>query len=233
MGFYRNICSLFTLSILLAAPMAWCQQDLGTIEQEVSAYLKHYYADTAKKLTIDVNQLDPRLQLSACTQPLQISVRDTKGNGGAISARVECHTPNPWAIYVGAQVDLYQQVVVTSRAIGRGERLHQGTVELALMNTSLLRQGYLTHLDSVEGLISKRNLQANEPLRQGVLEQAIMVSRGQTVTLASEAGAISVATQAEALSNGRMGDQIRVRNLSSERVIRANVVGEGKVAASF
>ncbi|HEY7883409.1 MAG TPA: flagellar basal body P-ring formation chaperone FlgA [Cellvibrionaceae bacterium] len=233
MGFYRKFSRLIMLGALLIAPSAWCQQDLQAIAQKVSDYLQSHYAGSAKKLTVNVNQLDPRLQLSACTQPLEISVRDTSGNGGAVSARVECHSPNPWAIYVGAQVDLYHQVVVASRPLARGERLHQDTVELALMNTSQLRQGYLTTLDSVQGLVIKRHLQANEPLRQGILEQPVIVSRGQTVTLESEAGAINVATQAEALSNGRLGDQIRVRNLSSQRVIRADVVGEGRVAASF
>lgn len=42
-----------------------------------------------------------------------------------------------------------------------------------------------------------------------------------------------MATQHEALSDGAVGQQIRVRNLRSERIIRARVTGPGQVEAGM
>lgn len=233
MSCFRSFYSALALLALLLAVPALGNQSIRAIEAAVADYLEEHYRGTAKKMAVRVNTLDPRLKLDNCAERLQMTVRDQSGNGGAVSVHVQCATPSPWAIYVGAQVDLYREIVVARGAIRRGERLHEGNIGTDLANTSLLRQGFMLDPQRALGQQARRNLQPGEALRQSILEAPIAVSRGQTVSLESQAGSIIVSTQGEALSNGRVGEQIRVRNISSERIISANVVGEGRVEASY
>lgn len=230
---YRGFYLFFAPLVLALATPALAQESTRAIEQQVTSFLEARYREAAKKVTIQVGQLDPRLRLAACAEPLQMRLRDQDRNGGAVSVHVSCSAPRPWAIYASAQVDLYRDIVVATRAIARGERLHAGNIGLDLVNTSLQRQGYLLDPERAEGQVAKRNLRPGEALRQALLEAPIAINRGQTVSLAARSGGIAVVTQAEALANGRVGDQIRVRNISSERIISARVVGEGQVEASY
>lgn len=230
---FRSFYSALTLSTLLLAVPALGNQNIRAIETAVADHLEEHYRGTAKKMAVRVSNLDPRLKLANCGKDLQMNVRDQSGNGGAVSVHVQCVSPSPWAIYVSAQVDLFREIVVATGAIRRGERLHESNIGMDLANTSLLRQGFMLDSQRAIGQVARRNLQPGEALRQSLLEAPIAVSRGETVSLESQAGSILVATRAEALSDGRVGEQIRVRNISSERVINANVVGEGRVEASY
>jgi flagellar basal body P-ring formation protein FlgA len=49
------------------------------------------------------------------------------------------------------------------------------------------------------------------------------------VVISARSGAINVRMPGEALSGGILGQQISVRNLTSQRVIKARVMGPGQV----
>ncbi len=230
---YRGFYPFFISLILGLSAPALALEDIRQLEQQVTRFLEGQYDQTAKKVTIEVSRLDPRLRLAACGEPLQMNLRDQSRSGGAVSVHVSCNTPQPWAIYASAQVDLYRDILVAKRTIARGERLHEGNIGLELTNTSLQRQGYLIDPHRAKGQLAKRNIRPGEAIRQGLLEEPIAIDRGQTVSLAARSGGITVVTQAEALASGRVGDQIRVRNISSERIISARIVDEGTVEASY
>ena len=61
------------------------------------------------------------------------------------------------------------------------------------------------------------------------LQQAEVVSKGDQVVISAASASINVRMPGEALANGAPGEQIRVRNLSSSRVIRARVKAPGQV----
>src|SRR5690554_880970 len=230
---YRSIYFFFIGCALALTMPSQALENTRAIEQQVAKFLEQEYQQSAKKLTIQVGRLDPRLRLAACEEPLQMNLRDPDHSGGSISVQVSCALPQPWAIYTSAQVDLYHEILVARRAIGRGEILNESNVEQKQVNISLQRQGYLIDLQSLEGQVAKRNIRPGETLRQGLLEAPLAISRGQTVSLASRSGGITVVTQAEALGNGRVGEQVRVRNLSSERIISARIIEEGAVEVVF
>jgi len=62
-----------------------------------------------------------------------------------------------------------------------------------------------------------------------MLQLAEAVRRGDQVVISARSGGINVRMQGEALSGGTLGQQISVRNLTSQRVIRARVAGPGQV----
>lgn len=227
-------CAAFTM-LLAASAVATEPHSLDELTAATHQFLQEHYTleDDSAATEVSVTPLDPRLRLAQCPMPLTFTVRDLGDKGGAVSVKAQCEGQQPWSIYVSAQVDIHRDVLVAAVTLGRGALIDESVIRYQRFNTSDLRQGYMVATRQVLGQQLKRPLQAGEPLRSGVLEQPLAVERGDIVTLESSNGSITVATQAEALSSGRIGEQIRVRNTSSERVISANVLAKGRVGANF
>lgn len=241
MRYLRTFCAnigIALLAILLAVSPVLADtvprtQDLEQLRLSVKSYLQDYYQNQFDAVEIDVNRLDPRLRLAHCQGELAYSVRDLTNNGGAVSVKTECLGATPWSIYIGAQINIYQQVVVTNKTLNRGDIVQRADLSLQKMNSSALRNGYFTAFAEALGKEVRRNLEAGEIMRDGLLSVPLAINRGDIITVTSSNGAINVNTRAEALSHGRVGEQIRVRNLTSERIIVANVVEPGLVEVKY
>ncbi len=233
----RNFCAVLLLSTALCSPgtaiAAAASHDLRDLKTKAEAFLKEHYEHHSERVEVKVGALDRRLKLANCKAPVHFNPRDTGDHGGSISLEARCKGSSPWKIFLSAQVDIYRQIIVASNSLPRGARITQTDLKSRLMSSSGLRTGYYTDAQRLLGKQIKRPVEAGEPLRPGLVEEPLAINRGDVVVLRSGNGAISVATQAEALSSGHVGEQIRVRNLASERVIRAEIVAEGQVAANF
>ncbi|MDO3385088.1 flagellar basal body P-ring formation chaperone FlgA [Gilvimarinus sp. SDUM040013] len=208
-------------------------QDLEYLRQSVRTHLLTHYENQYETVEIEVNRLDPRLRLEDCKDQLAFSIRDLSNNGGAVSVKTECRSHSPWTVYIGAQIKVFEEVVVARRALSRGDIIQPSDLTHKKMNSSELRNGYFLDVQAALGKEVRRNLDAGEIMRDGVLNIPLAINRGDIITLASSNGAITVNTRAEALSNGRVGEQIRVRNLTSERIIVANIVKSGVVEVKY
>src|SRR5690606_34401706 len=106
-----------------------------------------------------------------------------------------------------------------------------GPDDIALIeqDVGLLGRGYITDPTQAVGKKLTRPVQADQVLTPAQLQLAESVRRGDQVVISARSGGISVRMQGEALSGGTLGQQISVRNLSSQRVVRARVVGHGQV----
>ncbi|WP_020209440.1 flagellar basal body P-ring formation chaperone FlgA [Gilvimarinus chinensis] len=232
----RYIYALTLLPLLAGLPhevLAANHHNLGALIDNVNKHLQNLYGEHSEKVEISVSPLDKRLRLAACPTPVLFDVRDLTGDGGAVRVLARCEGPSPWKIYLGAQVEIYRQILVTRSGMNRHQKVEARDISSVLMSTSSLRSGYFTDPQRVIGKQLRRPVDAGEPLRSGLLEEPIAINRGEVITLESNSGAISVATQAEALSSGRIGEQIRVRNLGSERIVRGHIVADGRVTANF
>lgn len=225
--FYSILFLLFSLN---------CQgetQNLSELENHAAQYLEAHYSQHAEKVVISVSRLDKRLQLQHCTEAFTFKLRDSTNRGGSVSLKAQCDSAKPWSLYMSAHIALHHRILVASRDMARAEQIGADDMHSVLMDTSVLRHGYITGKNQAIGKQLKRSIGQLEPLRQGLLRTPTAVKRGDTVRLEITSGAMTVAAKATALSNGGIGDRIRVRNNSSERIIQANITAEGQVTAVF
>jgi len=82
---------------------------------------------------------------------------------------------------------------------------------------------------AVIGMQLKRQLQAGVPIPVAELMRPTQVTRGDPVRLQLQVGGLSLSGQGQALESGAAGERIRVRNVSSQAVLEAEVVGAGVV----
>ncbi|WP_108097141.1 flagellar basal body P-ring formation chaperone FlgA [Pseudomonas sp. GV071] len=199
----------------------------GFLEVTVQDYLER--SEIQARQEIQINRLDPRLQLALCDEDLTTSLESPAQPVGRVTVKVSCEGATPWTVFVPAQVKLYRKVVIAIRPLKRDTTLGEMDVALVERDVGLLTQGYMTDMGQVLGTRLTRGVMTDQVLAPVTIEQAKAIRKKDQVVISARKGGINVRMPGEALSDGVIGEQIRIRNLSSQRVIRARVVGPGQV----
>jgi len=203
----------------------------GFLEFAVEDYLAT--SQTAGRYEIQVSPLDPRLRMPLCSQQLDASLESPSQPVGRVTVRVRCDGGAPWTLFVPATVRLFRDVVVVTRPLKRDNVIGEGDVALRERDVGTLTQGFLNDLDQAVGMKMVRSTVIDQVLTPQHLEQAELVRKGDHVVITAHSGSLSVRMPGEALAKGGQGEQIRVRNLNSKRVVKARVTGPGQVEVAM
>lgn len=203
----------------------------GFLEFTVEDYLAT--SQTEGRYEIQVNQLDQRLRMPMCDKELTASLESPAKPLGRVTVKVRCEGASPWTVFVPAQVRLFRDVVTVTRPLRRAGIVEPDDVTLRERDISLIGQGYFTSVDQAIGQRLTRPMVTDQVITLVHLEQAEVISKGDQVVITARSGTLSVRMPGEALSNGSMAEQIRVKNLNSRRVIKAQVTAPGQVEVSM
>lgn len=203
----------------------------GFLEFTVEDYLAT--TQTPGRYEIQVNQLDPRLRMPMCDRELTASLESPAQPIGRVTVKVRCEGASPWTVFVPAQVKLFREVVVVTRPLKRTGIIGYDDVAMRERDISMITQSYLTSLDQALGQKLTRPMVADQVITLVHLEQAEVVRKGDQVVISASSGGLNVKMPGEALSNGGMSEQIRVKNLNSNRVIKARVTAPGQVEVAL
>ncbi|PKH39471.1 flagella basal body P-ring formation protein FlgA [Pseudomonas sp. 43NM1] len=203
----------------------------GFLEFTVEDYLAT--SQTEGRYEIEVKQLDPRMRMPMCDKELTATLESPATPIGRVTVKLRCEGNSPWTVFVPAQVRLFREVVTTTRPLKRSGIIEPGDVALRERDISLINQGYFTSVDQAIGQKLTRPTVADQVMTLVHLEQAEVVRKGDQVVITARSGTLSVRMPGEALSNGGMSQQIRVKNLNSMRVIKAQVTAPGQVEVSM
>ncbi|MFP4683070.1 MAG: flagellar basal body P-ring formation chaperone FlgA [Ectothiorhodospira sp.] len=211
-------------------------QDHGAIQAAAREHLTEAArAHHGEELEVRVvpGHLDSRLRLRACAEPLQASLPPAAKLMGNTTVSVSCSAPAPWRLYVPMEVRVAGEVLVTARPLPRDTVLSREDIRLERRSLGSLHGGYLVDPQRVRGMVLRRSLQAGTVLTPQVVEAQQLVHRGQKVTLLARNPTINVRVRGEALGDGAYGEAVRVRNLSSGRVVEGRVLSSGVVGVTM
>ncbi len=227
------------LAVLVLTPAAGgaaersTHQSLEEIHAAVEQFVRLELDGPGTLSAVRIDRLDPRLRLTRCGQPLSVWKPSGYNSAGRLTVGVRCEAPKPWKLYVPVILERRLPVVVAAHPIATGQRLQAGDLRLAERNIATLRDDYFTDLAAAVGQESRQMMRAGEVLGQRAVRPARVVQRGQSLIIEASGGPISVRMRGEAMQDGRRGQRIRVRNLSSQRIIEARVIGPDRVRVIF
>lgn len=226
--FLRNILTILLVSF---SSLTWAQvYPVNQLKQDIAGFLAAEYKQVAhQRIDISVSNLDNRLRLAKCDHAPLFTNQDQSGLGGNISVKAQCNSGQSWLVHVPAQVTIYREIPVAGRDIARGEVISHAHIQTGVVNISGIRQEFLSEPNAIFGREAKRNIIKGEPFKTAVLDAPTVVKRGEIVMLESLAGSIKVSSAGTAMVDGRVGQKIRVRNNSSERIISGVVISQGVV----
>ncbi len=231
---------LFVLLIFALPPTAWANGGwLQQLNDSVQHTLGGQVVEMAQQMSlpdyryeIDLHYLDSRLNLPVC-QPSLLITPPTPLKLGRNHVKVSCPSDSPWALNVPVDIKLFAAVVVLNQPISKGRVLKKEHLDYQQHNLAVLRNGYYLKKELVIGKQSKRSLAGRTVINSHVILPALMVRKGDHVMIEASKGVMSVKMPGEALSDGREGRQIRVKNSRSSRIIKAVVVAPGMVKVLF
>ncbi|WNO07986.1 flagellar basal body P-ring formation chaperone FlgA [Teredinibacter sp. KSP-S5-2] len=230
-------------SFLVVALLVFCSpsvlgqdyQDLAflstAVKQHVTQELIDEYGrkEFENNIEIQVSSIDPRLKLASCENGLQFSTIKQGYNAQKFSVKVRCDRDQQWTIYIPVSTDVYADVVVAAYNLQRGEVVTEESLTTKRMNTSLLNSSFIMSAERAIGKETKRPIRAGEPIRLSGLTETNVINRGDAVTIEASLSALMVTAPGEAMSSGYVGQQIRVKNTKSSRIVDAIVAGPGRV----
>jgi len=161
--------------------------------------------------TAPVVATPPKIASSAAT-PLAAATTPAKNSSSAASAAVAAASRRK--VVVGTQF-LRAGTVLSAAMLEETEQAAAG------LDNSLL--GSLKDLENAEVV---RDIPAGTALRSSDVRRALMVKQGQLVMLTiSKGNSFAIVARVEALQDGRLGDQIRLKNPESGRLLSGVVTG--------
>lgn len=227
----RKLIAALGISLASAAASS-CQAQayypLSAIKQQAAKFLTESYSSKGKT-EVTLGNLDSRLRLQQCSIPLEFSAHDPAGSGGNISVQVQCKGRPSWSVHLPAQVSIFREIPVAKHDLTHGSQVTASDISWETRDIGQLRQEYLSSPDEIIGLEVKRNIGQGIAFLSSSLDAPTVIKRGDQVALSSTIGGISVTTSGTAMSDGRLGERIRIKNNHSARIITGTVVAEGKV----
>lgn len=229
--------SVYGLLLLLAGwtqPLLAQTQNMAQLQVDASRWIDQQLSDLPGRYEVQFSALDPRLRLAACQTPVVIEPHGNAELRGRVNLKVTC-IDQEWFVYLAADIQLFVPVVVARTALSRGTALIPQMLDVREVDVSRVRGDYFTAVNMLNGMQLRNRVRAGDVITHVNLNAADAVNKGDQVVIQalSNSGNLGVRMAGEALDNGKTGDQVRVRNIQSGRVIRALVTGRGAVEVRF
>ncbi|CAK0752340.1 flagella basal body P-ring formation protein FlgA [Gammaproteobacteria bacterium] len=202
-------------------------QDLNVILSAARTFLMSFRSGDPSGITVDAP--DPRLRLSACTTPLEVSMAAGSQPIGRTLIKVRCSTPQPWTLYLPAKVATLVSVVVAARSLFRDQVIVPGDVVLESRDANELLSGYLSDPNQVLGKVLSRPAAAGSVLLPNQVQAKRVIRRGDRVSVLARSAGLTVRSTGTAMADAGVGDTISVRNESSKKILDGIVEGPGVV----
>lgn len=193
--------------------------------------LEHLKQKTDQKIhnpTYDIRKFSDRLRLPRCQGDLELEDKAPEKTFGRMTFKLQC--PNPeWKIFVTATVEGDLPVVMTTKGILKQAVIQPGDVKQVFMPYQKVRRGALINVERAVGMRAKRAIPPNTILKVRQLQPPYMVFEDNNVTIITRVGNIKVKSLGIALKNGVKNQQIPVRNLSSQKIVKGIVIAPNTV----
>ena len=179
---------------------------------------------------ISVLPLDSQLKLPECAEPLAAVTPDDLINAGRTTIGIRCDKGTKWSIFTSAIVRIYDNVIVLSRPVQRGEIITQQHLAVEKRDVSKLRGDFITQFEQLENKQAARYMPTGSILSLKSFIEPFLVKRGEKITISAVQPAFTIRMNGIAMMDGTKGQRIRIKNENSGRIISATVVEAGVVS---
>jgi flagella basal body P-ring formation protein FlgA len=133
---------------------------------------------------------------------------------------------------VEASIDEWTELPVARRSIPSGEVVSIDDLARARMNAATLPRDAVSSELAIIGKRTKTEISIGEPFRKDKLSTPAVVEAGQKVSMLYRNGRFEVTATGVALEAGARGEEVRIRNESSKKIITATVIEPGLVGVT-
>lgn len=225
-----SIAGMITTLVPIAMTHAYSLQD--QVDKALNSYIGTIAGSSGdKRVEGTWQKLDTRLTLPVCPQDLAVAPLAERTTGRT-TVRISCASPS-WNLLVPVIIRTFLPVVVSNAPIERNEAVTPAALSVVEREIKPTLTGFFTDPAQVKGRLAKRPIPADQILTASMLKSPDVVGKGQTVIIEAASGSFAVRSAGTALTNGGLGDTIKVRNEQSGRIVEGVVVSEGKIRVAL
>ncbi len=136
-------------------------------------------------------------------------------------------------ISVSAWVDRYQDVVCALKNLSRGDIVTQSDVGRQKLNLARISGNFVSEISQAVGKKVKNSIKKGNPLKVKQIGPVPIVNKGDMVKLVADNGKLRIVTMGIAKYDGIKGDQVKVMNLRSKKIITGVIVDHKTIAVIF
>jgi flagella basal body P-ring formation protein FlgA len=136
-------------------------------------------------------------------------------------------------IWVSAYLEVLNPVVVSKRPMTRNQIISADDVRIEKRDLARTPSGAITDLHGVVGKRLKRTLAAGAVLSRAMVDNPLIVRRGDIVKIVIETEMLKISTLGRVDERGGIGDTVRVINLDSKRRVYGQVVDKRTVRVRY
>lgn len=221
---------IFLLAMLAVTALSKVQADDDALLQQVHQFLYQETLALGEEVVIDLRPPSPHLP--ECIQPEPFLPNANQAPLGRVSVGVRCGENGRQVRYLQAQIDVIGSYVVAARDIERGTLITSNMLSERGGNLGDLSAQALTAEEDIVGKITQRPIRSGSAFLAHYLQAPDLVERGQRVTVVAQGSAFRVSREGEALENGALGEQVRVR-FGSREIMTARVTDRGVLVVDF
>ncbi len=137
-----------------------------------------------------------------------------------------------FAIWARVRIQVRSKRIIATENVAAGSRIDARQVRVEERDAFPSVQPENISLDGITGKISRRAIPAGSAVSASLLEEPKDVERGEMVQVEVHSGAARLKLEGRAQTAGRMGEAVRIRNLSTGKSFSANVSAKGRVVLS-
>ena len=204
-------------------------QSLATVSRAAEAALRSTLGAGSSSDELEATQIDPRMRLPACAGKLESHAPMPRGSQSRAIVRVACRSGTPWNLNVPVEIRRRSDVLVMKRAAARGETLSAADVTVQSRMLPGLESPYVGQVAELQGRLTRRPIPAGTALTAEALAAALLIHRGQKVTLAASHSGIEVPAPGHALADATPNQRVRVQTLNSLKILEGVADTEGVV----
>lgn len=218
--------TLLYLSFLITSVSFAETFDRSYIENLARKHLEaEYNTPSSGKISIKLSKIDPRININPCNSPLKVNIPE-KTNSRNVNIKISCEDSTAWHIYLNGKVEIKVPVLVAKTQINKGSILDASNVYLIYQSSRKIRGTVLTDVNKVFGGKTNKRISKGKPINRNNI---CFVCEGEDITIIAKSDIFSIKTIGIALSDGNIGDQVKVKNKKSGRIITAQVNAINKV----
>lgn len=207
--------------------------DSGTIRAVIRDHLTSETGHTLYDIRFAND--DPSFAVSGDEAPMlslaDFSYQPHSGNFAAI-LRANMPDGTEHTFNLRGQADRQERIPVLRNPLRNGQLISARDIDYIVVRNATLRPGTVLDAQDIIGTTPRRQLSQNTAIRVDEIEMPRMISRGEIVTMVYAKDGMRLTTRGKALSDGALGDVIRVSNTGSNRMIEAKVTNFREVSVS-
>jgi len=185
---------------------------------------------TNSELSITALPLDSRIKTRSCKTPLQLSAANPLNNNRQSTIKIKCLDQNSWQVFVHTRQQELIEVITAAKGISKGQKITAKHLTTKKVAKHLTRSNQFKSKEFLIGGRSKRNVRAGQSINYNYI---CNVCKGDKVTILVSFKGMTIKTQGEALEDGRVGDNIAIRNVKSGKKIQAQVTNALQVEVNI